>query len=246
MSCAGRFWEVDGVRGIAILMMVVFHILFDLDFFSVYPVNVSTGFWRYFGYATASLFLLIAGVSLAISHARAARYLSGAALAKKFLLRGAGIFCLGLLITLVTWWYLHEGFIIFGILHLIGVSVMISPLFFRFKKWNAVLGVFCIPLGWYLATQTGPLWLLALGLHPALFWTVDYTPLFPWFGLVLIGMALGEYFYPGGERRISFPTLPEVVSAPLAFLGQHSLLIYLVHQPVILLCLYLFTGAPVL
>ena len=73
MSGAGRFWEVDGIRGIAILMMVVFHILFDLNFFSVYAVNVSTGFWRYFGYATASLFLFIVGVSLAISHARAAR-----------------------------------------------------------------------------------------------------------------------------------------------------------------------------
>ena len=123
---------------------------------------------------------------------------------------------------------------------------MISPLFFRFKKWNAVLGVLFIPLGWYLATQTGPLWLLALGLHPALFWTVDYTPLFPWFGLVLIGMALGEYFYPGGERRFSPPALPEYIRAPLAFLGQHSLVIYLVHQPVIILCLYLFAGAPVL
>jgi uncharacterized membrane protein len=246
MSGAGRLLEVDGVRGVAILMMIVFHFLFDLNFFLVYSVNVSTGFWRYFGYATASLFLLIVGISLAISHARAARHLSDAALVQKFLLRGAGIFCLGLLITLVTWWYLREGFIIFGILHLIGVSVMISPLFFRFKKWNAVIGMFCIPLGWYLATQTGPLWLLALGLHPAAFWTVDYTPLFPWFGLVLLGMALGEYFYPAGERRFSVPALPHFAVAPLVFLGQYSLLIYLLHQPVIILCLYLFTGAPVL
>ena len=59
--------------------------------------------------------------------------LSGYRLARKFLSRGAGIFLLGLLVTAGTWLYLKEGFIVFGILHLIGISVMISPLFFRFK-----------------------------------------------------------------------------------------------------------------
>jgi len=61
VNSAGRFAELDAARGIAILMMIVFHTVFDLYFFNIYPVNVSGGFWRYFAFSTASLFLLVAG-----------------------------------------------------------------------------------------------------------------------------------------------------------------------------------------
>ena len=89
MGGESRFEEIDLFRGIAILMMVLFHTLFDIRFFGIAPVNVSSGFWRYFAYATATLFLFLVGVSLVVSHARAARHRTGFALVKKFLLRGA-------------------------------------------------------------------------------------------------------------------------------------------------------------
>jgi len=246
MNGSSRFPEIDLIRGIAIVMMIVFHTVFDCSFFRLAPVVVDTGFWRYFAYATASLFLVIAGVSLAISHARSARHLSGWPLTRKFLVRGAGIFACGLLVTVATWWYLQEGFVIFGILHLIGLSIMLSPLFFRFRKWNAAIGIVFVLLGWFLATIPGPTALLVFGIHPLTFWSVDYTPIFPWMGLVLIGMAAGELAYPGGERTWAMPRLPDRAVSFFAFLGRHSLVIYLVHQPVILLVLCLVTGAPVL
>jgi len=246
MSGTTRYPEIDILRGIAIVMMIVFHTLFDLAFFRIMPFDVYNGFWRYFAYATASLFLLIVGISLAISHARAISHLHGWALVKKFVVRGAGFFCCVLLVTLGTWWYLQEGFVIFGILHLIGVAVMVSPLFFRFRTWNAVIGIVFIAAGWIIATIPGPMGLLVFGIHPLTFQSVDYTPLFPWMGLVLVGLAVGEFVYPGGVRRWTFPKLPALASGPLTFLGRHSLVIYLVHQPVILLVLYLVTGAPIL
>jgi len=246
MNAMERYAEIDLVRGIALVMMIIFHTLFDLNFFGIFPVNVYTGFWRFFAYATASLFLCVVGVSLMISRARAARYLGAGALAKKFVYRGAGIICLGLLVTLVTWWYLREGYVVFGILTLIGVSVMSSPLFFRFGRMNAVLGVVVIIIGWIFATMTGPIWLLPIGIHPAVFWSVDYTPIFPWFGVVLIGIALGDVLYPGGVRSFTPPGLPKNAITPLVYMGRHSLLIYLVHQPLILAALYLITGAPLL
>ncbi|MGD0080538.1 MAG: heparan-alpha-glucosaminide N-acetyltransferase [Methanoregula sp.] len=241
-----RFIEIDTARGIAILMMVLFHTLFDVSFFSIAPVDVSTGFWRYFAYATATLFLLIVGVSLVVSHDRAAAKLSGSALTKKFLLRGAGIFSLGLLVTAATWLYLGEGFIIFGILHLIGVSVMLSPLFFRFGRYNLIIGSCCILAGFFLTGIYGPWWLLPFGIHPAGFTSVDYTPLFPWFGVVLVGIGIGDFLYTGGVRQFAVPRLPDLFSAPLAFLGRHSLLIYLVHQPVIIILLGMATGTNIL
>ena len=246
MDLAVRFREIDAVRGIAILMMIVFHTVFDISFFLIAPVNVETGFWRYFALATASLFLLVVGISLVISHARSSGKKSGFALAKKFLVRGAGIFALGLLVTLATWLYLHEGFIIFGILHLIGVSVMLSVLFFRFGKYNIVIGMLFIAGGFFIGSVHGPVWLLPLGVQPASFSSVDYTPLIPWFGVVLVGIGLGECLYSGGVRQFTVPDVPALLVHALVFLGQHSLLIYLVHQPVIILLLAAVTGTTVL
>jgi uncharacterized membrane protein len=246
MDPGTRFFEIDTTRGIAIVMMIVFHTVFDLSFFHIAPVTVATGFWRYFAMATASLFLLVAGISLVVSRARSLQKLTGFALARKFLVRGAGIFALGLLVTLATWLYLHEGFIVFGILHLIGVSVMLSVLFFRFGKVNILWGLLCIAGGFFIRNITGPVWLLPLGIMPASFASVDYTPLIPWFGMVLIGMGIGETLYSGGVRRFPAPRIPGRLVSPLMFLGRHSLIIYLVHQPVIILLLAAVTGITVL
>ena len=246
MGGESRFEEIDLFRGIAILMMVLFHTLFDIRFFGIAPVNVSSGFWRYFAYATATLFLFLVGVSLVVSHARAARHRTGFALAKKFLFRGAGIFALGLFVTLATWLYLHEGFILFGILHLIGVSVILSVLFFRYGKYNILLGLLFIAGGFFIGTLQGPVWLLPLGIYPSSFTSVDYTPLIPWFGVVLAGLGVGEFLYSGGVRQFTVPHLPDRIVRPLSFLGRYSLVIYLVHQPVIILLLAAVTGTKVL
>lgn len=242
MTGTSRFYEIDLLRGIAILMMVLFHTLFDLSYFGIWPVVVSSGFWRYFAFSTASLFLLIVGVSFSISYARAFAGLSKKQLYLKFLYRGAGIFALGLLVTLGTWLYLGEGFILFGILHLIGVSVILAPLFYRFGKFNVLIGIACILTGFVVAGLTGPFWLLPLGIAPAGFWSVDYTPLFPWFGMVLIGIGAGSVLYPSGKRGFSLPQIPERWEKQLTLPGKHSLLIYLVHQPLIILLLHFTTG----
>lgn len=250
MGGESRLWEIDCARGVAILMMIVFHTVFDLSFFAIFPVDVASGFWRYFAYATASLFLLIVGISLVISHDRAVAQLSGLLLAKKFLVRGAGIFALGLLVTLGTWLYLPHGYVIFGILHLIGVSVMLSPLFFRLKAWNIPAGIVCILIGWFVTSRTSlpspPAFLLPLGIHGPMFWSVDYTPLFPWLGVVLIGMGVGAFLYAGATRHFTLKPLPDLFVRPVSFLGRHSLVIYLIHQPVIILLLAAVTGMKVL
>ena len=246
MNTVSRYREIDMVRGIAVLMMVLFHTLFDINYFQIFSIDVYAGFWQYFAFATASLFLLIVGISLTISRAKAVSKISSHQLALKFVYRGAGIFLLGIVVTFGTWLYLKEGFIVFGILHLIGVSIMISPLFFRFKKFNFILGLLFIMIGYFLTTVTGPIWLLPLGIHPATFWSVDYEPLFPWFGIVLFGMGLGECLYPGGVRRFTLPKIPAFFGEPLAFLGRHALIVYLIHQPIIILLLAAVFGTKLL
>ena len=84
----------------------------------------------------------------------------------------------------------------------------LSPLFSRrsfLVLLHAAIGIVFIVLGWILATIPGPMGLLVFGVHPFTFWSVDYTPIFPWMGLVLIGLAAGEFAYPRGVRKWTFP-----------------------------------------
>lgn len=226
-----RFWEIDLLRGVAVMMMITFHILFNLAFFSDYPLVLDEGFWFYFQQATAGLFFLVAGVALTLSYAR-----TGDRSFWRFFRRGGKIFAWGMVVTAVTWLFLREGFVVFGVLHCIGLSIILAYPFLKRSLWALPAGILCLAAGNYLDNFTFPFpYLLWLGFVPERFYTVDYFPLLPWFGLFLLGLFLGGLLYPSGRRRFPLPDCPEF--PPLRgviFLGRHSLVIYLLHQPVLL------------
>ncbi|NLA38195.1 MAG: DUF1624 domain-containing protein [Methanomicrobiales archaeon] len=237
---AERYWEIDLARGIAVVSMIIFHSAFDLNFFGVLPLDVSGGLLRGLACLTASTFIFIVGISFTISYARAERRLEGRDLALKYIGRGLGIFSLGLVITAVTWLFLPSICIVFGILHFIGIAVLLAPLFVRFGAKNLILSIACVIAGYIMSTIRGPWPLLWLGIRPASFASLDYVPLLPWFGLVLLGMTFGHLFYPGGERGFSFRATEPVAARPFSLLGRHSLLIYFLHQPILLLIIAVF------
>ena len=234
-----RLWEVDALRGVAILMMVLYHLLFDLSALGGFPIDVYTGFWRLWARATATLFISLAGLSLTLSFALArGRTAPGVSLFPKFLRRGLGVFGCGLLVTAGTWLLYPDEVVTFGILHFIGAGIVLAYPFLRLGWWNLPLGLGCLAAGLALQSQNVALpfpWLLWVGLPPVRYATFDYFPLLPWFGLILLGIWLCGRLYAGGRR--AFP-LPDLGGAPpvrlLDFLGRHSLLIYLIHQPILM------------
>jgi uncharacterized membrane protein len=128
------------------------------------------------------------------------------------------------------------GYVIFGILHLLGLSTILAYPFLRSRWAGLAGGIVAIGLGIYVAglTSTSP-WLLWLGVRQFGRYMVDYYPILPWFGIALLGVFVGHTLYPGGTPRFTLPDLSQ--RAPirgLTFLGRHSLLIYLVHQPILL------------
>ena len=238
-----RFWEIDFLRGIAIIMMVLYHLLYNLHYFAQYNVNVYSGFWMYFARTTATIFIFLVGVSLSVSFSRTKKiHKDRNKLFIKYLRRGLKIFSWGLIITLVTRIFLGKAFVIFGILHLIGISIILAYPFLKLRYWNLLIGLICIFLGAYLRGFAFDFyWLSWLGFKPAQFYSVDYFPLLPWFGVVLIGIFFGNLFYSDYSRRFQLVDLSFFSGIKVfCFLGKHSLLIYLLHQPLIIAVLYLF------
>lgn len=232
---AERFWEVDAARGVAILMMVLYHLVYDLDTFGGYGIESTSGFWGYFADLTAFSFVFLVGVSLAISYARSSDRTEEPLLGK-YLWRGAKIFGYGMALTLATW-ALGMGLIVFGILHLIGVSIILAYPFLRFRLLNLFAGLSIVAVGWYLQTLdlvSGSPWLLPLGVVPEGLFMPDYRPLLPWFGVVLLGVYAGNLIYGGDKRTTSIAGRTPSAARPLMFLGRYSLFIYLVHQPVLI------------
>jgi uncharacterized membrane protein len=228
------------LRGLAVVMMVFYHLAFDLNYFGLRQFDLGEGSWFYFARVTVSLFLLLVGLSLSLSYNRAKRSGEGS-LFLKFVRRGLWIFALGMGISLATYLLLDEGFIVFGALHLIGVSIILAYPFLGSHRSNLFFGLLFILIGYQLQLQsfTFP-WLLWLGLIPAGFYSLDYLPLFPWFGVVLIGISLGHSLYPDGRRGFYLPDFSRFSwERPLSILGRNSLFVYLIHQPLIIAALYL-------
>jgi len=237
-----RIWEIDFLRGIAIILMIFFHIIFDLNFYSITNFNISSGILFFIARLSATMFITIAGISLSISYSRVKNKLDKKDILKKFIKRGTKILFLGLVISLVTWIYLQEGFIIFGILHFIGVSIILSILFIEFKYINILFGIVFIVIGFFLRSFTFNFnLLLPLGFVPNNFWTVDYFPLFPWFGIILFGISIGNMIYPGLKRKYQIKDLSDnSIIASLCLLGGNSLFIYFMHQPIIIMLIIIF------
>jgi uncharacterized membrane protein len=238
-----RFWDVDAARGVAIVMVVLYHLVYDLDNFAGYGIESTSGFWAVFADLSAFAFVFLVGLSLAISISReqgAGR--RGWGLFGKYLRRGARIFAYGMLITFV-FLALGYGYVIFGILHLIGASIVLAYPFMRLGAPNAFAGLALIAAGAYVQAKqlvvggiAGVL-LAPLGVLPEGLFMPDYRPLLPWFGVVLLGVFFGNVVYLAWRKRAPV-TAPPPYAAPVAFLGRHTLLIYLIHQPILIATLW--------
>ena len=94
---AGRFWEIDALRGVAIITMIVYHLMWDLWYWGVLPnVVLWEGFWKYWQRFTCGTFLILVGVSMTIVYRRErSRRGPNARIYPKFFWRGLKIFRAG-------------------------------------------------------------------------------------------------------------------------------------------------------
>ena len=185
----------------------------------------------------ATGFLAISGIALSIGHARKAACPGGDRF-DGYLRRGASLFAWGLALSLLSLLLVPQAPVLFGILHMLGVSTVLVYPFLNLPAWaNLGSAAAAIGLGELLEKSLHePAWLW-LGGSPNGLRFFDYEPLLPWFGALLIGVVIGKLLYRDGQRAFKLPNwkLPEQpLSRFLAWLGQYSLPVYLVQMPLAL------------
>jgi len=245
-STSDRFAELDLLRGVAILGMIFLHVLWDLDYFGFVPLNQQI---YQFQKVVPTLFFLLVGICLVVSYNR--KIIKPSYDQKTYnqhcILRGLKIFSLGMILTTVTLLFMPDKPIFFGVLHCIGFCIILSALFLKMKPAHTFLiGVIVTLVGLVMTMYpvgNPTIVHLAAGMHQTdiYSYTIDYFPIFPWLGVCLVGIALGHCLYKDNKRRFRMPDLSKYkpISA-FSWLGQHSLAIYLFHQPIIIGVLFLF------
>lgn len=213
-----RVWEVDFLRGLLIFGMIYIHVVFDLEYIFGMNVDYDGGVCGFLVKIVGPLFIIVSGISTAFS--------------RNSFKRGLLVFSISLLITLSTYIYNRDFVIIFGILHFIGICMMVSPLFKKLPTiWLFVLSAIFASTNLFLphikATHN---YLFMFGIHNSNFISSDYYPLLPYMWEFLFGMGLSRILYK--EKKSIFPFA--LKSSFVNFVGKNSLYFYLGHQPVIL------------
>lgn len=234
-----RIWELDAIRGILMILIMAYHLFYDLVFlFSLVELNTPflRGLYRFCNDWLGSPFLFLSGLCVTLG-SRPVR-------------RGLQVIGGGLVITAVTVGMYLLGFagkdiiIYFGVLHCLGTCMLLWPLFKKLPKPILLaLGITLAVLGLFVIddVRVSFPWLVPLGLVPRSFASSDYFPLLPNLGYFLIGAFLGKTLYR--EKKSLLPNIPpsHPLIRPLSFVGRHSLILYLLHQPILAAAVYLWT-----
>lgn len=238
----GRLWEIDFIRGIAIILMIAFHFIYDLNHYKIIYYKLWTGPFAIAASVTASIFIVLVGISLTIAFNKRKKHVAHSQIYAQFIKRGVKLLGLGLIISLISWIIIPERFVIFGILHCIGVCIILSIPFLRLIRLNLILGIMIIISGLLLRVMTFDFqYLIPFGFLPPNYFTIDYFPLLPWFGVVLLGIAFGHLLYPNGNRRFHLRDRSRLgLSEKICLIGRNSLLIYFAHQPVLVSIIMVF------
>lgn len=232
MSVTARVPWIDWARSFALLNMVAFHFLFDLRMLGIPPgwMTYGDGFTMW-ARAIAGSFLFLAGLSLWLSHGAGIRWAGFG--------RRLGILVLAAAaVSVATYFAVPNGWVRFGILHSIALSSVIGLAFLRLPAGlTALIAGVILWVGPDLAFPAlNGEWLLWLGLGTEGPFMMDYEPIIPWVAPLLLGVAFGRM-----GRRFGWWTRPDHPQGrptwwarAAAWPGQHSLMIYLIHQPILM------------
>lgn len=240
-----RYRFLDNIRGITLLSMIAYHIVWDL----VYIFGCKLEWYRseigyFWQQSICWTFITLSGFCWCLG--------------RKKLKRGVIVLGAGMLITIVTLLAMPENRVVFGVLTLLGtcmlLQILLEPIW---KRCNSLAGVVCAFVSFLLLRNVnkgymgiGELQLMELpeslydnlfttflGFTESGFFSTDYFSLIPWYFLFLTGYFLYHFL----QKKELLKKIPDIHISPLEWLGKNSLILYLLHQPVVYGVLLLFT-----
>lgn len=221
-----RAQAIDALRGLALIAMIAYHACWFAAHAGLLTIDFRDLGWHVLQRSIAASFFLLVGVGLALAgtpkpnaHQVIARFLRIAACAA--------------VVTLTSVVLDPRRIVTFGILHNIALSSLLALPLLPLGAWNLLLGAVLVGAGLTISIPGHPLldW-TGLGARPGP--TFDFQPLLPWLGVALWGVAIGTVLVgPRGETIRAWSSRAAPVRG-LAFLGRHSLLVYMAHVPILL------------
>lgn len=221
-----RFAELDFIRGLCLVAMIICHLAWDLHHYYGYPPYYTEGWLHWSFILLAPIFMILAGISSSFT--------------RSHVKRAFRVLFFAMVITLFTYFYERNQMIVFGILHFMGVNMLLYPYYRKLNPWF-LAGLACVVISsgkWVAGIDMPTNILLPLGLRSDAYRSFDYFPMIPYAGFFMIGTVLGPVLYPGRKSRLNLKLPPN----PISYLGQHSLTVYVIHQPVLMSVLFLLNA----
>ena len=221
-----RLQSVDVYRGLALVAMAAYHACWDLNYYGLITVGIGEDpVWISAQRTILTAFLLLAGAGLTLGHSEGIRW-------RAFWRREAVLITAAAAVSLGTWFVFQDYFAYFGVLHMIALGSLLCLPFVRAPLWAGILVaivVLALP-ALYSSDLFDPRWLNWIGFFRLTPETADLVPVFPWFGVMLIGVLAMRLLRT--VPAFGWSSTNPLVRG-LAFAGRWSLIVYLIHQPIL-------------